>query len=251
MKHFLLPFLLAAVLNSWSQDTMFYVAAKTGLNIREKPELNSKLIEKIPYGTRVSLLQAGESMGRIRIENMSGYWKKVSYNHKTGFIIDVYLLPVAPPVAGIKTLKEYLTQVSAPFGEKLIIRKGDGNDAEAGASSLTKQLYKNGGECHEYIGYEYNSMTYFLPGLTMQQAFLLVRLLPEFADYIHEKDEFILDGRKLKKRGREYEYKVDKEVFGDTPWVNRIRIDFEEGAIYHFEMYQIDDQVIIFYGSGV
>ena len=94
-------------------------------------------------------------------------------------------------------------------------------------------------------------MAYFIPGFTMQQAFLLVRLIPEFADYVSEKDEFIINSKKVKKRGREYEYKIEKEVFGDTPWINRIKIGFEDGAIYDFEMFQIDNQVVIFYGAGV
>ena len=94
-------------------------------------------------------------------------------------------------------------------------------------------------------------MTYFVPGLTMQQAFLLIRLLPEFADYIGDKDEFITANKKVKKKGREYEYKVEKEIFVNIPWIEKIRIDFEDGAIYRFELYQIDNQIVIFYGAGV
>ena len=34
----------------------YYVAAKTGLSIREKPEAASKVLDKIPYGTKVTTL---------------------------------------------------------------------------------------------------------------------------------------------------------------------------------------------------
>ena len=81
--------------------------------------------------------------------------------------------------------------------------------------------------------------------------FLLIRLIPEFVDYVGEKDEYITTGKKIKKNNREYEYKVEKEVFGDTPWINKIKIGFEDGAIYNFEMYLVDDQIVIFYGAGV
>ena len=94
-------------------------------------------------------------------------------------------------------------------------------------------------------------MTYLIRGINRQQAFLLVRLLAGFAEYISEKDEYIAASKKVKKREREYEYKVEKESFGDTPWINRIKIGFEDGAVYDFEMFQIDNQLVIFYGAGV
>jgi uncharacterized protein YgiM (DUF1202 family) len=251
MKKLFLFCLLFVAIKLLAQENTMYVAAKTGLNIREKPDVNAKVLDKIPYAAKIVLQEPGEEAKRIITEGFTGYWQKVTYNNKTGYIIDSYLLPIAPPESGTKTMKDYMAQVSALFGDKLVITKGVMENVEEGGSQLTKQLYKNGAEWHEYLGYEYNSMTYFMPGLTMQQAFLLVRLIPEFVEYIGEKDEYITTNKKTKKKERDYEYKVEKEVFGSTPWVNKITIGFEDGAIYNFEMFQIDDQVMIFYGSGV
>jgi hypothetical protein len=234
-----------------AQENAVYVAAKTGLNIREKPESSARVIDKIPYAAKISLEETSEQSKRINTEGFIGYWRKVSYNNKPGYIIDAYLLPYPPPKAGTRTMKEYLVQISVAFGDSLVINNGAMNNVEEGGSQLIKQLYENGSEWHEFQGYEYNSMTYFIPGFTMPQAFLLVRLIPEFADYVSEKDEFIINSKKVEKRGREYEYKIEKEVFGDTPWINRIKIGFEDGAIYDFEMFQIDNQVVIFYSAGV
>ena len=249
-KIFLVGFLFCFI-NMQAQESIFYVASKTGLNIREKPETGSKVLDKIPYAAKITLTEASEQNKRINTEGFAGYWRKVTYNNKTGFIIDAYLLPYPPPATGTKTIKEYFSQISTAFGDSLVIRDEVKNNMEEGGSQTIKQLYKNGSEWHEFLGYEYNSMTYFIPGFTMQQAFLLIRLVPELVDYIDEKDEYITAGKKLKKKGREYEYKVEKEIFGDTPWINRIKIVFEEGAIYNFEMFQIDNQVVIFYGAGV
>jgi hypothetical protein len=227
------------------------VAAKTGLNIREKPETTARVLDKIPYAAKISLEETGEQSKRINTEGFIGYWRKVTFNNKAGYIIDAYLLPYPPPKTDTKTMKEYLSQISVAFGDSLIINNSTMNNVEEGGSRLIKQLYRNGSEWHEFLGYEYNSMTYFIPGFTMQQAFLLVRLIPEFADYVNEKDEYIMASRKVKKKDREYVYKIEKEIFGDTPWINRIKIGFEDGAIYDFEMFQIDNQVVIFYGAGV
>ena len=249
-KVFFLVFIICS-LTAFAQENAFYVAAKTGLNIREKPQATAKVLGKIPYAAKISLQEASEESKRVDVEGFIGYWKKVTYNDKTGYIIDAYLFPYPPPNAGVKTMKEYLSQISIVFGDSLVITNGSLENVEEGGSQLIKQFYKNGGEWHEFQGYEYNSMTYFIPGLTMQQAFLLIRLLPEFVDYIGERDEFITVNKKIKKSGKEYEYKVEKEIFGDIPWIEKIKIGFEDGAIYNFEMFQIDNQIVIFYGAGV
>ena len=164
--------------------------------------------------------------------------------------MDAYLFEVPPPKAGTKTLREYLQQISTAFGDKLVVKTGT-TGSEEGGSQLTKQLFSNGSEWHELLGYEYNSMTYFIPGFTMQQAFLLLRLLPEFSDYISGEDAYIVTNKTVKKKNREYKYLIEKEDLDDNSWIKKIIISFEEGAIYTFELFQIDDQVVIFYGSGV
>lgn len=245
-KVFLLAALLYSLLTS-AQETYLYVAAKTGLNIREKPELGAKLLDKIPYGVKIMLQDQGGETNKINTEGFSGYWRKVTYNNKTGYIIDSYLFPAPPPKAGTKTMKEYLGQLSPAFGSKLIVKTGD----EETGSELHKQLYKNGGEWHQFRGYEYGSDTYFLPDFTIQQGFLLVRMIAEFNEAVGEKEEFPAKDKIFKKGEREYSIKLDKEMIGDNPFIKRIAIEFEDGAIYNFEMHQIDNQLVIFYGSGV
>lgn len=251
LKPFFLFLILAFGLRLSAQQTVQYVAIKTGLNIREKPELSAKVLDKIPYAARIELLESGEETKPIQTEGLNGVWRKVKYKDKTGYIVDAYLFPWPPPKAGTKTIKEYIASISSVHGEPLVINSNAAGDIEEAGYKITKQLYKNGSETHEYSGYEYSSMTYFIPGFTIQQAFLLLRLVPEFADYVTEKDEFITKNKTVKKGEREYKYTVEKEVFGNTQWVKKIKIGFEEGAIYDFELFQIDNQVVIFYGSGV
>lgn len=144
-------------------------------------------------------------------------------------------------------MQDYLAQLSQPFGSKLTVKSGD---EETGAQ-LHKQLFKNGNEWHKYEGYEYGSETYFLQGFSLQQAFLLLRMMPEFEKVFNGKDEFPRTGRKIKKGDIEYDIRVESEPITDEPWIKRITIQFEEGAFYNFEMYEVDNQVVIFYGSGV
>ncbi len=235
-----------------AQTGSFYVAAKTGLSIRETPDANGKVLDKIPYGTKITLLEDNSEWVSIKTEGLMGFWRKVKYNNKTGYIVSSYLFPVAPPASTVKDMRTYLSKISQPFGAKLVVKSGTMNNIEEGGWELQKQLYRNGGEWHKFMGYEYGSDTYFLPDFTLSQAFLLLRLIPEFKEVFGEKDEFPLESKTFKKGEREYSITVDKELIsGDYPWVKRISIEYEDGAIYSFEMYEMDNQVVIFFGSGV
>lgn len=230
-----------------------YVAAKTGLSIREKPDAAAKVLDKIPYGTKITLLELGEERKGNTSEGLLGFWQKVSYKNKTGFVLDSYLLPWASPkLATIKDMKNYLAQVAVPFGAKLTVKSGKMNNLNEAGWQVTKQLYTNGAEWHEHVGYEYGSTIYFLPGFTLQQGFLLLRLIPEFKELIGEKDEFPKESKTFKKGEIEYQVKIDKQVFNEEySWVEKIHIEYSDGATYIFELYMLDNQLVIFLASGV
>jgi hypothetical protein len=247
-------FLLAAIILSlvpkvYSQD--WYVAAKSGLSIREKPDAKAAVIGKIPYGTKITVAYPDQIVN-ITTEGILGAWAKTTYAGKTGYVVNSYLFLSPPPKATVKTMKDYLLQLSPVFGARLVVKSGNMNNVEEGGWELHKQLYKNGAESHKFMGYEYGSDTYFLPEFTMQQAFLLLRLVPEFKEVVGEKDEFPLENKTIKKEEREYRITVDKEMISaNYPYIKKITIEYEDGAIYSFEMYQVDTQLVIFFGSGV
>jgi len=250
-KIFLATMILLTLGLAAQSPANLYVAIKTGLSMRDKPDANGKVLDKIPYGTKVSLLDNNEEMFSIRTEGILGYWRKVKFNNKTGYILDSYLFPLVPPKATVKTMKEYLAQLSLPFGARLVVKSGTMNSVEDGGWELRKQLYKNGAEWHEFLGWEYGSDTYFLPGFSLQQAFLLLRMIPEFAEVIGAKDEFPAETITIKKGDIEYYIKVEKEMLTEEPWIKRITIQFGEGTYSLFELYEMDSQVVIFLGSGI
>ncbi|MBI5372811.1 MAG: SH3 domain-containing protein [Sphingobacteriales bacterium] len=252
MKNILFFAALLIPILSAAQTRFSYVAAKSGLSIRENPSVSAKVLDKIPYGTKITLQNTGEELVTVATEGMTGYWEKVSYNNKTGYIVGSYLLPVPPPkLAVVKEMKDYFRQVYIPFGNKLLVRDGERNNIEEGGYEIQKQLYKNGAEWHQFLGYEYGSTTWFLPDFTLQQGFLLLRLIPEFKELFGDAAIFPTESKILKNGEREYSITVDKEQIGNDPWIKKISIEYEDGAIYNFEMYQVDNQLIIFFGSGV
>jgi len=62
-----------------AQESTMYVAAKAGLSIREKPDVNAKVLDKIPYATKIELKESGEERKKINTEGLTGYWKKDKY----------------------------------------------------------------------------------------------------------------------------------------------------------------------------
>lgn len=258
MRIFLLAGFIALSLSGFAQHSFgtYYVAAKTGLSMRETPEAGAKVVDKIPYGTKVTTLDDGKEWKSISTEGLMGYWKKVKYNNKTGYIVDSYLFPWAPPKLATATgMKQYLAQVSLPFGQKLVTRNGTMNQITESGWELSKQLYKNGAEHHDFLAYEYGSDTYFLPDFSFQQGFLLLRLLPEFKDLFGEKDEFPTVSKKITKDGREYDIKLitygDPEDYAGPSEIQKISISWDDGASYSFEMYMLDNQLVIFFSGGV
>jgi hypothetical protein len=257
MKKFLL---LAAVFISFgvaaqSSGTM-YVAAKSGLSIREKADPTSKVLDKIPYGTKITLIEEDGDWVDIVTEGLTGYWKKVKYNNKTGYIVDSYLFPWPPPkLATVKEMKQYLAQAAVPFGQKLVTKSGTMSQISESGWELSKQLYKNGAEHQEFMAYEYASDTYFLPGFSLQQGFLLCRLIPEFKEIFGEKDEFPTASKKFKKGEIEYEVELRKTVpeeeYSGPFTIEKIRIGYSDGAYIQFEMYMMENQLVISLSAGV
>jgi hypothetical protein len=237
--------------SSFSQYT-YYAAAKAGLSMREQPNTNAKVLEKIAYGEKLVTVADTGPLVAIATEGFAGYWWKVKYNNKTGYIVNSYVLPMPPPKATTKTIADYFEQVSTKAGSPLILKKNDFALNEMGQANLTKQLYKNGMEWHKAQGYEYGSDLYMLPDFTIEQCFLVVRLIGQYADLISDKDAFPSKNATVKNDGGEKITEIEREKYDGKPGsVKKIKLTSTQGAITEFEIFMLDTQAVIFWSSGV
>ncbi len=252
MKKVIVPVLLMFFCQpSFSQYT-YYAAAKSGLSIREQPGTSAKVIDKIPYGEKFVTVAGDANQPAISTEGFNGFWWKISYNNKTGYIVSSYALPLPPPKSGIKTLQDYFAQVSSAAGGPLLIKKTDAGLNEAGESTISKQLYKNGMEWHEAKGYEFGSDLYFLPDFTIEQCFLLVRLIGQYTDIIADKDAFPSKNSTIKRPTGDKTIEVIRDkADGPSGPIHKIKIVSIDGAITEFEISMFDTQAVIFWSSGV
>jgi hypothetical protein len=229
-----------------------YAAARSGLSMREQPNTGAKVLEKIPYGEKLVTVAGDVNQPAISTEGFNGFWWKVNYNNKTGYIVSSYVLPVPPPKAGTKTLNDYFAQVSSVAGSPLVIKKSDSTLNEMGESTLTKQLYKNGMEWHKAEGYEYGSELYILPDFTIEQCFLLLRLIRQYPDLISDKDVFPSKNSTVKNDTGDKTIEVEREKFdGKSGPVKKVKITLSQGAFTEFEIFMLDTQAVIFWSSGV
>lgn len=249
MKSLLLLLFIACSVICFAQDKL-YVSAKSGLSIRETPSTAGKVLGKIPYGAAVTTAYPDTAID-VSVEGMNGTWTKTTYNGLSGYIINSYLFPAPPPKATVKTMKDYLLQLSTPAGAPLVVKRGTMNNVEEGGTEIRKQLYKNGVEHHATTGYEWNHDAWFLPDFSIEQGFQLVRMLTDFEGLFKSADPFPNKTGKVKRGETEYDIKVEAEDIGPRKWVKRLRIEYEQGAYYDFEMFQIGNQLVISFGGGV
>lgn len=251
MKQLLYAIIITCAVPAVSaQSKIVYNAYKPGLSMRDKPGALATVLIKIAYGEKVTLVNAYNDTAAVVNEGMSGYWNLIEYKGQKGYVVGIYLLDIAPPKATVKTMQDYFAQLSPVAGAAVSSISGKQDDEMH--SRYKKQLYKNGCEYHEAYFYESGYNTYFIPNFTLQQGFILVRLIPEFKDVFSPADVFPSAGKKIKMPPPftgEKEIKVTKDEGGN--WINKISVGYEDGAVYEFELFELHGQLVISYGGGV
>lgn len=252
MKKIIVTLVIILFYSSAFSQFTYYAAAKAGLSMREQPNTSAKVLEKIAYGEKLITVADEGAQIAISTEGFNGFWWKVKYNNKTGYIVNSYVLPMPPPKATVKKLSDYFAQVSSKAAAPLVIKKSDAAMAEMGELSLTKQLYKNGMEWHSTQGYEYGSDLYLLPDFTIEQCFLLVRLIGQYPDVVAEKDPFPTKNTTIKNEIGDKSIEVERDKYEGKPGpVKKIKIGAAQGAVTEFEIFMLDTQAVIFWISGV
>ena len=82
-------FSVTQVINEMEVGGDLYVLAVSGLNLRESPDLNGKVVAKVPFGQKVKFLE--DTGQELTVGNLSGHWTKVQYQGKVGYLFDAYL----------------------------------------------------------------------------------------------------------------------------------------------------------------
>jgi len=84
---------LLFVQNLLFADKLYYtVMAMSGLSIRKDKDINSEKLNVVKFGGKVQVLEIFEE-DKITIEQTEGFWIKIKYKNKEGYMYSGYLYP--------------------------------------------------------------------------------------------------------------------------------------------------------------
>jgi len=78
------------------QGTILNVSAESGLKMRTTPGLNGKLVQVIPFGESVTVINVDVSSNE-QIEWVAGNWIEVEYDGLSGYVFDGFLNQLETP----------------------------------------------------------------------------------------------------------------------------------------------------------
>ncbi len=92
-----------------------YVLAPSGLSLREYGNLQSDKLAKMPYGTKVKVINSEENP-TMTVAGIKGGMDEVEFNQKKGYAFNGYLSKYFPPELNI-TVKGYASELNKFFPE--------------------------------------------------------------------------------------------------------------------------------------
>ena len=101
-----------------------YVLAPSGLSLREFGNLQSDKLAKMPYGTKVKVLNS-EEQATMTVGGIKGGMDEVEFNHKKGFAFNGYLSKYFPPELNI-TVKGYASELTQFFPDVIYSEENGG-----------------------------------------------------------------------------------------------------------------------------
>lgn len=163
-----------------SNQTPYYVWAKSGLSLRLGANTTSEKISTIPYGATVDVLSFDNNT--FTVEEFKGFtyttnWVKVKYNEIEGYAFYGYLSMVKPPQlnANASTEKGLLDYLKHNYKvlEKKIISKYEGCGDETYCEKEVLYTFENGITYSSWSGEGGGTETLGLPNTNLLQAFIL------------------------------------------------------------------------------
>lgn len=139
-----------------AQNEEAYVAAESGLSLRDQPDISAKMLTKLAYGEAIGILEETDKNLVVLDagEKISGKWVKVETRNHIGYVFDGYLSPnkIARTIrldfdhlkAELKNVatSDYKRSHSLKFDENATIHVDESDSPEAKTIVLVDNDYK-------------------------------------------------------------------------------------------------------------
>ncbi|NPV01640.1 MAG: SH3 domain-containing protein [Brevinematales bacterium] len=122
------------------------VLAISGLNLREKADINGKPIVKVPYAGMLTVLKDTAKPVVFSFDNIDGHWVYAEYEGKKGYIFDGYLskLPAPQSDAGEidlpSLMQNYLQNNLSPVSDPVF----EDNENDGGKWEKVREEWEGG-----------------------------------------------------------------------------------------------------------
>lgn len=84
---------------NYSKGELYQCIAPSGLKLRSGPNTNSQILQIVSFGDTVVMADSlGNTHGRLKVDDISGYWVKVKSMDDEGYMFSGYLQPAKYPV---------------------------------------------------------------------------------------------------------------------------------------------------------
>ena len=197
MKYFLsvclcLAFIGAKSIGFFNANEELTVFTISGINLRDQP--NGTVITHIPYGATVLTLEAKSSLITASFEGIPGAWTKVKFDGKIGYVFDGFLSHLPAPGLDEYNLETYARKHFAFQTDSILISLFENSD---GNSEDYIQVFQSkwglvGFESSVY--YEGGSESLSIPLLSLEEGYLLVRILFKDAYKMAKENEDVIEG---------------------------------------------------------
>jgi len=125
------------------------VIAPSGLRLRDAPDSDAEIVDKLPYGTRVLVMSQGPATTE---GDREGRWVSVLWDGGTGYLFDAWLSAMAPAPEGCEGLADWADDARFLCGSSstgavtakavTILKQLDDEIRDAGDRSLDDLLHE-------------------------------------------------------------------------------------------------------------
>jgi len=164
-----------------------YVLAISGLNLREKADINGKLAVKVPYGSELTVLKDTAKPVVFSFDNIDGHWVYADYKGKKGYIFDGYLSTLPAPELSEDSqypLLDYMHNLSESCGPPEQSEEG----GEGLMTSIEKYYFDNKCTAEISVTYywtddpDFTQEVYTFPMVTrVEEGFILLKAFGYFS----------------------------------------------------------------------